>query len=253
MSRALFSHTVSLRDEQTSRARMAQGVCSAHVISLHLALSILMFHPPSLLFPHSHFDTTVPSAPSSSSFTLPKSAGQTHFRTSAGEFGQLADPTRSTSYEPKEFDKITSVDGDTTPINDPNHDSMSNFSKITRENTEQFGVPSMFETSVSHVSHGEFALQREIQESVPRETVARQRERAEREGSLISVAESMSRKSRRKRIKSHSLQTHREFCSDERDLREDLERRAQQAVLGENSAQRKLYLTEYDMEIQNLE
>ena len=50
-----------------SRTRMAQGVCSAHVISLHLTLSILMFHPPSLLFPDGHFETTFPtltSAPS---------------------------------------------------------------------------------------------------------------------------------------------------------------------------------------------
>ena len=38
----------------------------------------------------------------------------------------------------------------------------------------------MFETSVSHVPYGEFALQREIQESVLRETVARQREREKR-------------------------------------------------------------------------
>ena len=87
-----------------------------------------------------------------------------------------------------------------------------------------------------------------------REVVARQRERKEREGSVISVAESMSKKSRWNRIRSHSLQTHREFYSDERDLREDLEGRAQQAVLGENSAQRKLVKkTEYDLEIQNLE
>ena len=41
-----------------SRTRMAQGVCSAHVISLHLTLSIFMFHPPSLLFPGGHFETT---------------------------------------------------------------------------------------------------------------------------------------------------------------------------------------------------
>ena len=75
----------------------------------------------------------------------------------------------------------------------------------------------------------------------------------EREGSVISVAESMSRKSRRNSIRSHSLQTHREFFSDERDLRAYLERRAQQAVPGESSAQRKLHLTEYDLEIQNLE
>ena len=70
---------------------------------------------------------------------------------------------------------------------------------------------------------------------------------------MISVAESMSRKSRRDSIGSHSRQTHRKFYSDERDLREDLERRAQQAVLGENSDQRKFFLTEYDLEIQNLE
>ena len=36
-------------------------------------------------------------------------------------------------------------------------------------------------------------------------------------------------------------------------LRENLQRRAQQAVLGENSDQRRLYLTEYNMKIQNLE
>ena len=70
---------------------------------------------------------------------------------------------------------------------------------------------------------------------------------------MISVAESMSKKSRRNSIRSHPLQTHRELYSDARDLRNDLERRVQQAVLGENSAQRKLYLTEYDLEVQNLE
>ena len=193
VSHAHFSDTVSLRDVQTSRTRMAQGAYSAHVISLHLALSILMFHPPSLLLPHGHFDTTFPSAPSSSSCTRPKSAGQANFRMSSEEFGYLADPsTHSTGYEPKEFDTTTSVDGDVTPINDPNHDSISDFSETTRENTGLFGV---FENSISHVSHGEFALQRGSQESMPRETVARHREREEREGSVISVAEAMSRKS----------------------------------------------------------
>ena len=52
-----------------------KGVCSVYVISLHPALSILMFHPPSLLFPHGHFDNTFPSAPSSSSFTRPQKRG----------------------------------------------------------------------------------------------------------------------------------------------------------------------------------
>ena len=58
-------------------------------------------------------------------------------------------------------------------------------------------------------------------------------------------------KSRRDSIRSYSLQTHREFYSDERDLRGHLQRRAQQAVLDENSVQRTFYSTEYDTEIQN--
>ena len=99
-----------------------------HVAHLRLAFSTLMFHPPSLLFPRGHFDTTIPSAPSSSSFTRPEGAGQGHFYISFEEFGCLADPTHSTGCEPKQPDKTTSVDGDTTPINDPDHDSISDFS-----------------------------------------------------------------------------------------------------------------------------
>ena len=105
VSHAHFFDTVSLRDVQTSRTRMAQGVCSVYVISLHLAFSILMFHPPSLLFPHGHFDTTFPSALSSSSFTRPESADQARFRTSAEESGYLAGPTHST--RPALMDDLT--------------------------------------------------------------------------------------------------------------------------------------------------
>ena len=94
---------------------------------------------------------------------------------SAEESGYLADPTHSTSYESKEFDKITSADGDTTPFNDPNYDNISDFSKITRENTGLFGVSTMFEASVSHVSHGE------SRDSMHQETVAGQREREKKE------------------------------------------------------------------------
>ena len=70
---------------------------------------------------------------------------------------------------------------------------------------------------------------------------------------VISAAESMSMKSRRNNTKSHSLRTHRGFYSDERDLREHLERRDQQDFQGENSVQRKWQSTKYDMEVQNLE
>ena len=130
--------------------RMAQGrekgLLHAHLVDLYLAFSILMFHPPSLLFLHGHFDTTFPSAQSLPSSTRPKSAGHAHFRTRAQEFGYLADPTHSTGYEPKQRDKTTSVDGDTTPINDPDHDSISDFSKTHSENTGLFGVPTVLKT-----------------------------------------------------------------------------------------------------------
>ena len=55
----------------------------------------------------------------------------------------LAEPTHFTRCDPKEFDNITSVDGDATPINDPDHDSVSDFSKTTRENTGLLGPDSV--------------------------------------------------------------------------------------------------------------
>ena len=91
--------------------------------------------------------------------------------------------TESLANELSEFDKTTSVDGDTTPSNDPDHDGISDFSRTTHENTGLLGVPAVFATSVSRVSHGNVALQRGSQESAPLETVARPRERGEREGS----------------------------------------------------------------------
>ena len=81
-----------------------------------------------------HFDTTFPSAPSSSSFT------QAHPRAP----GSLA--TWPITHH---RDKTTSVDGDTTPTK-----NLSLLEKHTRE------------TSVSHVSCDDFALQRGGQESM---------------------------------------------------------------------------------------
>ena len=114
------------------------------------SLFILMFHP-SLLFFHTHFDITF------LSIFLP------NFPVLKAQdiemFGYLAKSDANTGYEPKQFDKITFVDNDTMLIDDPDLDEISDFSKNTRDNTGMFGVPSMFETSVSHVSHGDFALQ----------------------------------------------------------------------------------------------
>ena len=56
---------------------------SAHVRSCHLTLSILIFQPP------------FPSAPSSPNCARTESVGQAHVRTSAEEFGYLAESTHS--------------------------------------------------------------------------------------------------------------------------------------------------------------
>ena len=100
---ALLSHAhflgVTHRDRVHAWLKVF-AVCMSHMpISPSLSF---MCHPPSLLF----FDTTFPSAPSSSSFTRPQSAGQAHFRTSAEEFGYLADPTHSTAHETKGKGKV---------------------------------------------------------------------------------------------------------------------------------------------------
>ena len=113
-----------------------------------------------------------------------------------------------------------------------------------------FSVSTKLEASVSHVSHGESkdSMHR------PRQREKKEREREKKEKVLWSVLQSRcQREVDWNRIKSHSPQTHRDFYSDERDLREDLERRAQQAVHCEKFSSEKLYLTEYDLEIQNLE
>ena len=91
----------------------------------------------------------------------------------------------------------------------------------------------------------------ESKESLTRETEGKQRMRGDRGGSVISVAESMSRRSPRSSVRSHSHQTQRKLYSDERDLREHLERRAQQAIYDENSVRRKLYSTDCNTEIQS--
>ena len=81
----------------------------------------------------------------------------------------------------------------------------------------------------------------------------RQRGGEGRAGSVISIGESMSRKSRRDSTRSYSYQTGKEFYSDERDLREHLGRGVQQAIFGENSVRRILNSTEHKLEIQNTE
>ena len=181
--------------------------------------------------------------------TRPKSAGHAPLRTCIAKFGYLTKSDANTGYDPKKFGKNTSVDDDTTLINDPDQNT-SDFSKTMNENTSQFGVHTVFESSVLHVSHS-------LRWWCNRETVARQRKKNEKV--LWSVQSRCQRKVNGTVLvwvwrvtENPVLESLRKFYSDERDLREHLERRARQAIIGENSIQRKLYLNEYKMEIQNL-
>ena len=137
---------------KVSAVRMSSSLC-------HLTFSLLMFHPSLLLlFLDGHFETSPDYdltdfdvhdfLPNFSD--LRAQVKRTPHEDE--EFGHLADSTHSTGYEPKKFDKNTSVDEDTTLIDDPDHNT-SDFSKTTNENTRQFCVPTMFESSVLHVSH----------------------------------------------------------------------------------------------------
>ena len=72
----------------THGSRICKKVCcTVHVVSLRIALSTLMFRPPSLLFPDGHFScsTSLPS------LTRTKIAGHAHSCTSGEEFVYMAD------------------------------------------------------------------------------------------------------------------------------------------------------------------
>ena len=47
--------------------------------------------------------------------------------------------------KPNQPDKMVPADDDATPINDPDHDSICDFSKTTHENTGWVGVPTVCE------------------------------------------------------------------------------------------------------------
>ena len=97
-----------------------------------------MFHPCAPLLSGNLFDT----ARQSLIFTellpglsRPKRAGPVHFRNSEDDFGYMANLPHSTDHEPNLLDKMVPADDDATPMNDPDHDSICDFSKTTHENT----------------------------------------------------------------------------------------------------------------------
>ena len=82
-----ITHTYGSRTECDEKV-----CCLVHVVSLRLALPILMFQPPSLLFPDGHFScsTSLPS------FTRPKITWHAPSHTSGEEFVHIADSAHCT-------------------------------------------------------------------------------------------------------------------------------------------------------------
>ena len=153
-------------------------VCFAHVINLHISPSSLMSHPslsaPSLLFLHGQRDWSADPG-FLSDVSRPKTVGQAHSDSGDEEFGYLAASFHLTSHESKQSSKMINADNDARPINDPDHDSTSDFSKTTHDNTRWFSVPRVCEASVSKISRGDLALQKESKESLTPETEGKQK------------------------------------------------------------------------------
>ena len=144
-----------------------------------------MFHSPSLLFPDGHFETTFPTLTSTTflpNFTCPESAGRAQRRTSTEEFGYLAKSGLNTGYEPTWSSTKSLLTIQT---------SIASLTSRKHERTLDCSVFLHCEIYVLQVSCGDFDLSNK---RMPRETVKRQREGEKTEGSVISVAESMSRK-----------------------------------------------------------
>ena len=141
--------------------------------------------------------------------------------------GRLASTLHSTGYEPKDFEDKVYLD----------FDGLSDFSKTTE------GSRFCVKTSLSNVSCGE-------EKSY---SFVNGRTQARNAGFLTRVQGPIFR-SRRNSAKCHSHNyrvTEHEFHSDDRNLRELLERRARQAFYGKNSAKSKKKSTEYDVEIKD--
>ena len=204
----VFTH---MHDSRVSAVRMSSSLC-------HLTFSLLMFHPslaPAVPWPtlqdlsrpqrpHWRF---CPRAPAE----LPRLKRAQEERTphEDQEFGYLADSTHSTGKEPKEFDKIASVDDDATLINDQNH-SISDFSKTTNENTSQSVFPQCLNPLFCTFLIVDFALETESKEGL----LDRERERKGKRRFCDQCC-IVDAKERSRNGISVSLKSHRKSCSEE--------------------------------------
>ena len=139
----LYSYTFQVWSHHIWLKVMSQKVCGcfAHVIHLHISLFSPMFRPStsapltsSLLFPHGERDWSAVSN-IFSDIPGPEIAGPAHSDKGDDVSGYWAASFHLTGYEPNRSDQMISADDDAKPINDPDHDSISEFSKTTLDNT----------------------------------------------------------------------------------------------------------------------
>ena len=169
----ILMRVAHMHGSRVSAVRMSSSLC-------HLTFSLLVFHPSLLLlFLDGLFETTpdydlddltdvsvhaiLPNFPD-----LKAQVKRTPHEDE--EFGYLATSALNTGYEPKEFNKITSVDDDTMLINDPTS------RKSTNENI------SVWILCFARFSLVILFLREKAKKACNRETVAWQREREERQG-----------------------------------------------------------------------
>ena len=181
------------------------------VISLHLAFSVSCF---TRLLPSPYDSLSLSTFPSTRSCRTYLSQKR---RACASphedeKFGYLAKSALNTGYEPK----WVRQDHFCGQWHDAHQRFEPQFLRLldnTHENIGLFSVLTVFESSISHVSHNDFVLQKESREIMQSGNRC-WTERKEREGFVICAAESMSKKGWWNGI-SLSLKSHREFCSEE--------------------------------------
>ena len=174
-----FCYTVCLRTSaylhacaHTCMAQGCQKVLCTCVISLHLAFSSLMFHP-SLLFFDGHIETTpdfevhtfLPYLP------VPKAQGMRISARAARSLAIWPSPPSTQVMRPKSSTRslLWTVTRCSFTIQ-TSMKSLTSRKTHTRTKDCSVGVLTMFESSFSHVSHGDFALQIESKESMHLET-----------------------------------------------------------------------------------
>ena len=127
-------------------------------------------------------------------FTCPKCAGDADLRTRTRSLAIWPSPPSTQVTSPRRSTRSI-VDNDTMLIDDPDH-NFPDFSKNTNENKGLSGVPTVFESCVSHVSHDDAALQIESRESTQSGNCCLtegEREKGKRRF-VVSAAESSQRK-----------------------------------------------------------